>query len=354
MKLLEVEESGRPFLLQNEIEISLWNNVDVPNDKISQATLRLTTHRIIIQKVPHYNKMVSMDEIVSCDSNPNGWFSQSTTLVITTKSSVQLQFSSIEKDKIVLSINKVLKEQPWKHSVSTNIANRNNKTFSSNSAGISGIIKKKEDQHAKNTESMDTAFSDLKVLMGKASSMVSFAGYLRDHHNKSQNNEVNNIMSEMGLDSPVTKESAGNQYTQELARQLYDFLKGPLQKDGIMSLTDVYCIYNRARGTGLISPDDLYGACLLFESLDLPLRMKIHDSGFKSIQLKSFTDEAILSNIKLLLKNNQFPLSITQFSSLQQISIALSKYYLIKAEESLLLCRDESVEGLIFYPNIFL
>lgn len=51
-------------------------------------------------------------------------------------------------------------------------------------------FRKKEDQHLNNTETMDIAFKDLQLLMEKAHEMVGFATYLRNHHNKSQNNEV--------------------------------------------------------------------------------------------------------------------------------------------------------------------
>ena len=40
----------------------------------------------------------------------------------------------------------------------------------------------------------------------------------------------------------------------------------------MISVTDVYCMYNRARGLELVSPDDVVSACQLFESLDLPMR----------------------------------------------------------------------------------
>ena len=30
---------------------------------------------------------------------------------------------------------------------------------------------------------------------------------------------------------------------------------------GVLALVDLYCMYNRARGTDLISPDDLILAC---------------------------------------------------------------------------------------------
>ena len=40
--------------------------------------------------------------------------------------------------------------------------------------------------------------------------------------------------------------------------QLADFLRVPLERaGGMMTLPDVYCLFNRARGTELVSPDDL-------------------------------------------------------------------------------------------------
>jgi len=47
----------------------------------------------------------------------------------------------------------------------------------------------------------------------------------------------------------------------------------------VIALTDLYCIFNRARGTEMISPDDLYRAALLFETLKLPVRLRKFDSG---------------------------------------------------------------------------
>ena len=50
----------------------------------------------------------------------------------------------------------------------------------------------------------------------------------------------------MGIASPVTKESAGARYHIELSRQLADFLTEPLGRcGGMMTLPDVYCLYNR-------------------------------------------------------------------------------------------------------------
>ena len=75
----------------------------------------------------------------------------------------------------------------------------------------------------------------------------------------------------MGITSPVTRASAGARYHQELARQLADFLAAPLAKaGGVLMLPDVYCLFNRARGTELVSPDDLLQACDAFTQVRPP------------------------------------------------------------------------------------
>jgi hypothetical protein len=46
--------------------------------------------------------------------------------------------------------------------------------------------------------------------------------------------------------------------------------------------------------------------------------------------------------------------SASNFASLQAMTLTLANFYLLKAEEKEMLCRDESFEGFLFYPNIFL
>ena len=73
-------------------------------------------------------------------------------------------------------------------------------------------------------------------------------------------------MFNMGLitdfSSQVTKDLSGKNYYQELAREVEKFLISVLEKfGGVLALVDIYCMYNRARGTDLISPEDLLIAC---------------------------------------------------------------------------------------------
>jgi ESCRT-II complex subunit VPS36 len=97
--------------------------------------------------------------------------------------------------------------------------------------------------------------------MGKAKDLVGLAERFRveasrqheggDGVTEEESNAFNNYLLSLGIATPVTKQSAGALFHSELARQLCDFLAKPLQHaGGNMSLADVYCLFNRARGTG--------------------------------------------------------------------------------------------------------
>jgi ESCRT-II complex subunit VPS36 len=75
----------------------------------------------------------------------------------------------------------------------------------------------------------------------------------------------------------VYRDLAGKNYFVELAREVEKFLVSVLEKfGGVLALVDVYCMYNRARGTDLISPEDLLIAC-----------QKLHDMSDK-VMLKTY------------------------------------------------------------------
>ena len=56
---------------------------------------------------------------------------------------------------------------------------------------------------------------------------------------------------ELGIVSPVTKQSAGKQYHEQLSKQLAEFLEKNLKREkGMMVLHDVYCLFNRCAPAG--------------------------------------------------------------------------------------------------------
>ena len=74
--------------------------------------------------------------------------------------------------------------------------------------------------------------------------------------------EIQSVMFNMGMASnfsaQVSKDTSGKLYHQQLALELEKFLDKILDKfGGVIGLIDLFCMYNRARGTDLISTSDM-------------------------------------------------------------------------------------------------
>lgn len=65
----------------------------------------------------------------------------------------------------------------------------------------------------------------------------------------------------------------------------------------MMTLTDVYCRVNRARGLELLSPEDLLHASRRLAPLDLPIVLRSFDSGVMVLQIRSHDDNAVVDRI---------------------------------------------------------
>ncbi|PWA76881.1 hypothetical protein CTI12_AA230120 [Artemisia annua] len=276
--------------------------------------------------------------------------------------------------------------------------------------GVSGILRKEQEMWESTDKSLQDAFQDLNALMkpedrvlhvesdapnsislnqktgcfllnllpitpypcnmSKAKEMVMLAEKMRQKllsGSSSQADATNDEMGSkeemqdwllsVGIVSPVTKESAGALYHQELSRQLADFVKIPLERaGGIMNMIDIYCLFNRARGTELISPDDLLRACSLWEKFNVPVMLKKFESGVMVIQNKSHSDEEVFSRIKSLVQKPdalQSGVSATDAARTLGIAPAMAKEHLLAAESKGFLCRDVSPDGFRFYINIF-
>ncbi len=66
---------------------------------------------------------------------------------------------------------------------------------------------------------------------------------------------------------------------------------------GVVGLIDLYCMYNRARGTDLISPDDLLIACKKMEQFSARFMLKTYPSGVVTVQSKMFNEDAYYERI---------------------------------------------------------
>jgi ESCRT-II complex subunit VPS36 len=250
--------------------------------------------------------------------------------------------------------------------------------------GVAGIMAREQTKAAVTGQALDAAFSDLRALMAAAAEMVELAERFRQQQAAASaggdgsvsgsagggeaalDAETALALAAMGIVSPVTRASAGAQYHQQLARQLSDFLEAPLGRaGGLLMLPDVYCLFNRARGTELVSPDDLVTACELFEALGLPLRLRRFASGVVVVQSAAHTDAALCARIGELVRGGGGDaaagaaaglgpaLSASAVGVALGLPVTLAREALLVAEASGVVCRDDGPEGLRFFRNFF-
>ena len=126
-----------------------------------------------------------------------------------------------------------------------------------------------------------------------------------------------------------------------------------------MTLTDAYVRVNRARGLELISPEDFLGACEQFSNLKKLSKQVVMNTfdttGVKVLQLESaaVTSEDVLEKTEAAVVDSE-SLTAEEFARLAGVAVVLAKERLLAAENMGRLCRDDSIEGLRFYPNLFL
>ncbi|XP_030836739.1 vacuolar protein-sorting-associated protein 36 [Strongylocentrotus purpuratus] len=229
--------------------------------------------------------------------------------------------------------------------------------------GIVGIERKLEEKRKETDTNIDKAFEDLGELMKKAKDMVdltkTIANKIKEKQGEITEDETVKFKSyllSLGIANPVTRETHGSglKYHEELAKQLSEALIAPVEESGgMMAITDVYCRINRARGMELLSPDDLIDACQQFERLRLPLRLRRFTSGVLVLESLSKGEEAAIEQTAELIVEKA-SLSADELAQIAGVSVMLAKGRLLAAEEVGKACRDESVEGLRFFPNLFL
>ena len=296
---------------------------------------------------------------------------------------LKLSFKSTGRDSFYTEYKKQLEKKSWIHiqpdpplssssstpstqKSNTNSSNvKSNPGFSTSNAGVTGIIRNVEAKTKETDDSLTQAFQDLKTLIDNASVMVTlsqkFASQIQSKSSHDQtlfSSYLFNMGITTSISSPVTKQSAGSQYHSELAKQLVDYLEVPLETNGgMMSLTDVYCLFNRARGTELISPEDLLESAKLWEELGLghKVKLKRFESGVVVVEKGGYNEEEKSREMERVIKEKGRGGGMTAVEVAKEmgVGVGLAKEQLKRAEEMEVLCRDESFEGLVYYLNFF-
>jgi len=120
----------------------------------------------------------------------------------------------------------------------------------------------------------------------------------------------------------------------------------------VIGLIDLFCLYNRARGTDLISPKDLNIACVSLDRKHAKYMLKTYtQSGIKCIQLKSFNEEAYYE--KLAQKLTETPgMTADRLATSMKINVAVMREQITQALIKGHICIDESNEGIRYHPNL--
>lgn len=267
---------------------------------------------------------------------------------------VKLDFKDKIPNGFLDAFQKTVGEQKW------NVSKVTHKIRT----GIGGIERNIYEKQKASDVSITDAFKDLDRLMITAKDMVSLSKNISEKIKEKQGAisddetiQFKSYLLGLGVDDPVTKSSFSdsNEYYITLSKEIIKIIRDSLEEvGGTMTLAEVYCRVNRARGLDLISPDDLLQACYLMNRDDASaVKLKKFDSGMLALQSCLCDESVVLKNTVEVLQTNG-SLNAQELSTSIGIPVILAKEYLLCTEQMGKSCRDESIEGLRFYPNKFL
>ncbi|ETI43828.1 hypothetical protein L917_10912 [Phytophthora nicotianae] len=385
LQTLPLTAAGRPALFGNEVEIYSEEHIGLYDRTFKTPHVHgrcsVTTHRLFYMdetSSPPVAYFVPL-EWVTRITKEAGFLQRSAKVRVdlTTRpqpqatSFLKLSFKDGGRDDFFSPLEASLKRKAWKDTQPSHLADRRlvKRQFNAADAGIAGIMRRQQEAQKETTELAATAFTDLANLMLKARDMVSLIERYVDTQKAVESNgedgtttsreddinKLSSLMLDMGITSPVTRENSGAAYYEQLARQLAEYLSEHMPTNGgIMTLSDIYCMFNRARGVELVSPDDLYHAALLQKKLKLGYSVRKFPGGLIVLQTDSHREDKVAERLaKMAQKSSSGYITSTDVSVELHTSFPLAWEYLKVAEELGKLCRDETFEGTNFYPNKF-
>lgn len=242
--------------------------------------------------------------------------------------------------------------------------------------GIAGLESRGLQTQRKNEVTISSAFEDLEALMASAKDIVALAE--RFALNASNGDPVASE-SAAALGMVTTRDMLGGSdtlYISELARNLAEYVTDDKRallrrQGGTMSLIDLWAVFNRTRnGVELVSPSDFEKATRMWETLNLPLRLRKFKSGLLVVQRRDWSDDKTIGQLRKWLEDTRqdpvkdevpwdvegFGLGGTAQEAAQRFgwSIGVAIEELEMAEDRGVLCREEGIEGVRFWLNHFI
>ena len=230
--------------------------------------------------------------------------------------------------------------------------------FRSGDAGVAGILRRQEELQQELTTSLAEAFTDLAALAERAREVLAFAertraAQQRDLGAGAAAGEAAFALS-LGITSPVTRLVAGALFHQQLALQLADFLGPAVERShGVLPLPEAYCLFNRARGTELVSPADLLKAAGLWAQEGAHLQLRRFPSGMLAVTGGGAHSEASTNArlVQLAAASPRVGVGTADAARCIGFRPLVAREQLLCAEADGLLVRDDAPDGLRFFTR---
>eukprot|EP00392_Amoebophrya_sp_AT5.2_P011971 g12063.t1 len=239
--------------------------------------------------------------------------------------------------------------------------------------GISAVQQRSEEARQRDARATDEGLRDLQSLQKNADLLLKLARRVAKS-GQAGDDEIKKLLSEYGLlceDGAVSgaerASREGPQRTEE--EDVGSIVATALRKTGAseMLVHDVFCLYNRLRGTDPVSPEQLLARLKSSAAQGGPVRVGTlnADSGAgitvvqlvpalsggeedESLPLASRGDAGLAALVE-----DAVVVDATELARVWNISLGLAVAKLSAAEKNGILCRDDTVEGLFFYKNPF-
>ena len=339
----------------------------------------LTTHRLVVRPDDKSNtkdaRFLHLSNVHQCE--PTGGpsvkhWNASYKLVVNTYTYGDLVLANFgsksDRDDCQQELEKALERRAWEVAARLKEKQVAEKKVIQRRVGVDHILAKQKLQQQKTAKLTEDALSgDSEQLLQEAAALIKIiqknVAVLKKQSESSSNEkgsassekqlQLEDMLEDMGMASAFDKSHYTNksEYHELLARQLADFLIQRIPKidsSGIVTMTDVFCLFNRARGTNLISPEDLIQACNLLDQLDLGISQRTFPSGIVVLQLDKLSMTTTPDRLV-----EMCPITPLEASHALQTSPLLALEQLEEIERMGYVCRDVTLETTRFFPNRF-
>jgi hypothetical protein len=381
-------EAGKPRFADGEVELCIVDQASIrAADKSSSAsspsfasgTLYITTHRIIWVSPSRDAAFFNVLRDLAAPRDDSRPWAARFVLLYGRGAGVRVEFTSrTSKDRALASIVNAQSRAAWKAPPPPppEKANPYQKLVPGAAApagapqqprghrvGVGGAIRARRQVADESGKEIGQGFASLAALERRADALVQIAARFRtlkaDPQGNEQHNKLLNMMADMCIASPVTRDTAGNDtrlYRVELARELSQHLRSPVvEVGGIMTVADAYCLINRVRATNeYVSPDDFVAALALFGKIKSRLAVFRLDSGVRALKVDMASEPGGIEKVAAMAEQGgRTSVSALEVMQVRSIPVQTALDLLETAERAGLLARDETTDGVRFFRNNF-